>query len=692
MSSHNEQAKQGIKLLPVGKLLNGEAKYIIPLYQRNYAWEEGEIIQLIQDIIDYTKDDSKDNTNYHIGTLVVFKKQDETDEIYETIDGQQRLTTLFLLLSCLQNSKKEINCNTLDVELNESAIGFECRPRSQRTLAKIFEGKTAELCGSQEINEAILNGYNIIESTLPKLLKESSLKCEKFCTFLFNQVQIIRVEVPQGTDLNHYFEIMNSRGEQLEQHEIIKARMLGTLTDEAERKCFNAIWEACANMEKYVQTAFLPGQRTEIFGANWEGLVIEKFSDLNSILQGQSDSEKNTEPHDLASIIGSQPTESEKNSQPPGSKPEEEKPDRFSSIINFSNFLLQVLRVYMFSEAQKNSLEETKKLIEDIPLDDKRLIKTFEDNILKGDGEDGKARVKEFAFALLRCKFLYDHYIIKRDFDMKTNCQDKGCWSLKRMKKNETASYVCTFNNKDAEDEFDGPANKQILMLQAAFHVSAPTQNYKYWLGAALNYLFRLPGAEVEVTPYLDYLEGVAKSFMFDRFLSANNMDYYDIIYKNHEDLCKGFCQAPKNDINDELLLFGNIANNFVFNYLDYLLWVKHKNEDKVKVFEFTFRSSVEHHYPQNPELGDKLPPNIIDSFGNLCLISHSRNSQLGNRPPKWKKEFYTDKPIDSVKQYLMMKADVWDEKCINEHFDEMRDVLLGALEGQKPNSEEEKQ
>ena len=67
--------------------------YVIPIYQRNYAWEEDEITALIKDVYDsFVKNK---NDFYYIGTLVTYKRG---DSVYEVIDGQQRLTTLMLLL------------------------------------------------------------------------------------------------------------------------------------------------------------------------------------------------------------------------------------------------------------------------------------------------------------------------------------------------------------------------------------------------------------------------------------------------------------------------------------------------------------------------------------------------------------------------------------------------------------------
>lgn len=75
-------------------IFDQNAQYVIPRYQRAYAWEYDEIVQLIEDIYDAASDDS----NYYIGTLIVYKTKDDP-ETYEVIDGQQRLTTLYLLLS-----------------------------------------------------------------------------------------------------------------------------------------------------------------------------------------------------------------------------------------------------------------------------------------------------------------------------------------------------------------------------------------------------------------------------------------------------------------------------------------------------------------------------------------------------------------------------------------------------------------
>ena len=104
-------------------IFNSGAYYEIPLYQRAYAWEDKEIGQLIEDINDI-KVDGKTTVqpNYYIGTLIVSKQDNE--EKYEVVDGQQRLTTLYLLF------------NYLGIE-TKPTLTFACREKSNYSLRNI---------------------------------------------------------------------------------------------------------------------------------------------------------------------------------------------------------------------------------------------------------------------------------------------------------------------------------------------------------------------------------------------------------------------------------------------------------------------------------------------------------------------------------------------------------------------------
>lgn len=640
-------------------LISDSSRYYVPMYQRNYAWGEGEIHQLIQDVQDMQyKHQVRDVTPpYYIGTLVVFKR---TDGTFEVIDGQQRFTTLTLMAICLKRLVDAGKVSFVMDWFEQPNLAFESRVKSSHTLTCLTQGMPLHVLRNETCNLDLLNGFELLEKHLLAL----GSQLESFCTYLFEQVKITRVSVPKDTDLNHYFEVMNSRGEQLEKHEVIKARLMSVLhhiDDKAQRHTsLNAlvkVWDATANMECYVQYGFTPQQRHQLFGKNWGQFKPSNFTELCQQMEGtgeQSTSKCAKTLHDI--LAGPSASVQKKSDVGP-------LPERFSSVINFSNFLLHVLRIWTGK---------------DIPLDDKQLIDQFDDHIIKS--ESPAQSVQSFVFALLKTKYLFDQYIIKREFS------DGGDqWSLKRLHcyNANSQSYINTFD-KRVEDGFEG-INRRILMLLSALHVSTPTMVYKHWLNGALHALYWMES--ISASRYLQKLEHMARQFVFGRYLNTQQgVEYYEMIYQG-----RGY---PTLSVDDpamhERLKYGAIENNLVFNYLDYLIWceemAKLGADEVIKRFEFTSRSSVEHFSPQHPMEGHTpLPDWALHRFGNLCLISHSKNSRLSNYQPKAKRDHFqaaiADRKVDSLKLYKMIRLmdyeNGWGEAQIEQHEQEMVKILI---------------
>lgn len=620
--------------LNVKSLFNRE-DYIIPLYQRNFAWEESQVMQLVQDIWDKATETKKNN--YYIGTLVVYRRTEDSAATFETIDGQQRLTTLNILLSVLKNEYQ------FDIESGyESRLKFDSRKVSSDTLKLLaFKGRRHR---KGIINPKMEQAYLDIDKTLGQLLKKKEISIKDFGEYLLNRVKLLQVEVPPRTNLNHYFEIMNNRGEQLEKHEILKATLLGYLQgDQAGTTALAKIWEATANMDKYMQLGFAKKHRDRLFT---EGEIIaEDFEEIAEIVSEEAlDSDQQFSFLELLNDTGIKikPARSEDN------VPENAK---FSTIITFPNFLLHVLRVFTGN---------------DVALDDKRLISSFTEEVIKSKKEP-KDFVKEFAFALFRCRSLYDRFIIKREVT-----QNGDSWSLRTIKKYKSG---LNFTNTFADEA----TNKRVVMLLSMFHVSFPQLIYKHWLSGVLNYLFHQE-EEIDADDYINYLETLSDAFFYDR-IRKDELEYYDIIFINEG-------RPVNSEIEEEYLHIGTKVQNFIFNRLDYLIWksivVLDEREFKianVSRFEFSFRSSVEHYYPQNPKTGKELAtlkPGTVDHFGNLCLISRSKNSELSNYSPKAKAEHYEKLSIvESLKQQLMMQQkDKWDQTAIEDHEALMVDLL----------------
>ena len=577
-----------IRPLSIKNLLS-ESEYRIPIYQRNYAWGITEVTQLIQDIADYAKESGNDD--YYVGSLVVFPHKSEN--YYETIDGQQRSTTLTIIACSIRH-----NCKEYDMAWYKSVnVSFDYRERSNETLRGIYQ-HSKPLLDSEKINTEIMSIYNKMWHIIEKECANRNLCVLKFAEYLFSKVVLLRVEVPTDTDLNHYFEIMNSRGEQLEQHEIVKALLMSALKNSSkDMQTFNHIWEACSNMGRYVQMNIGKDYRGLFFKKDKIENVETDFDILSEEMPKVTVLEGNDEKclldlfsDDLNNVPYDRPWDEQGK--------DKDQPESFGSIISFSNFLLHVLKV-IYPQDEK------------IVLDDKRLIPIF-----KGCYESSSDKVnfvKDFIMRLLKLRYLFDKYVIKRKLEK---------WCLMRLKHKDSLYYGSTFSKQENEEDV---YEKEIIMLQAMFHVSLPSQIYKHWLSAVLLYVDQYP--ETASRDFFKFLWSLAKSYMLDRYLAKGNLihSFEDIIYKKSG--------VPQNRIDDidwtninvdgrresnGHKQVGEQVENFVFNFYDYILWKEQRNAD----FEFSYRTSVEHFYPQHPINKNEMDPECLHGFGNLCFIS----------------------------------------------------------------------
>ena len=229
--------------LSVNRLLN-EDTYAIPLYQRNFAWTYNEIEQLLNDVADAFQEnrDNENRDNYYIGTLVVNKEND----IFKIIDGQQRTTALNLIALAL---KHEFGFD----RLKAVNLTFPARKKSNKNIQDLFAKKKI----SEDDENELTRGYGYAKDALKKVLEERQFESESFFNYLFDNVIIFRSILPNDLDLNLYFERFNSRGEQLEAHEILKAQMMAKFGEDQEMaQKFAKIWDACAEFDKPVSSQF----------------------------------------------------------------------------------------------------------------------------------------------------------------------------------------------------------------------------------------------------------------------------------------------------------------------------------------------------------------------------------------------------------------------------------------------------
>ena len=629
---------QELRILDKETLFDTEAHYVIPRYQRAYAWEDKEIVQLIDDINDSTGD-------YYIGSLVVAKVKGKVKgkvETYEVVDGQQRLTTLYLLLHYL------VSYGGLEGEVGKT-LSFDCRPNSNYTLTHIqglLLDRNSLADNEDRLEQSIMNGLKVIDQ---KFTTGDAIDVAAFIERL-KSVILYRIEVPEHTDLNRYFEIMNTRGEQLEQHDILKAQLMGYLSNRCEQEFFARVWDACSDMTGYVQMHFAKEEREKIFGSGWNNEPSDDWNDYKVCLAMEQGEDHKVS---IKSIIEPSFEVEVSDGKLEGDKTK----IRFESIIGFPHFLLHVLRVFLSVEGVSMDKEKVLGSL----LDDKRLLEDFDRTIEYG--QIGATSIKEdkgefahrFIVFLLRSRFLFDQFIIKREY---AGDDQDGRWSLKELctsgawsaKKPYYANTRLRYENE--WEKTYAPRNKECLMIQSALRVSYTSPKVMHWITRLLEWLFD----NKTVLPKLsDEAERIAAEAV-QTFLKAGE-------YK-----------------------LGVQTPHVVFNYLDYLLWKKDK--EKYEEFVFEFRNSVEHWYPQHPSKGTIEVWDGVDTFGNLCIISRSVNSKFSNLPPGSKMQSF-ERMVQRGSLKLRIMGNIikgcshrdWAEHVCQEHEEEMLELLKKRTE-----------
>jgi hypothetical protein len=637
-------------LRSVGALFDDvDVKYTIPIYQRNYAWGAEQIEQLISDVRDAMSDG---DDNYFLGNLIVTERDFKAID-YEVIDGQQRLTTLYLLLTYLRNSGQPVP------ERHRDRLRYQSRTRSTDALRRISSNlprHSGRGTGTvHDEDQAIHQGFNIISQFMDQEFQDDEKG--RFADYLLNRVTVVRAVLPKRTDLNRYFEIMNTRGQQLQQVDIVKARLMSLLDSRAERACFAWIWEACADMDSYVQMSLTRGDikaRQTLFTDDWAWLRVSSFDELLAAHKcvNQTNFASTLEFTDALTLDDALRKYA---TAGVGSLSEDPENVRFRSTIEFPAFLLHALKVWRGDHSADEGGLDDKKLIERFATQfDPR---TTEESTLRGN-------VGEFLALLLRCRNYFDAYVLKRQFT--ATSVDEGDWSLQRLVKGRslpgrtTASprYINTAMMAAVEAEDDGEvdrATNDLLLIESMLRVTYTSPRTMHWITLVLRAV-STHGPENCVAPLRDSLRSYARE-QVRRQLTENG------------EPARGF------DI-----------GRIVFTYVDYLLASDAPNGD----FRFAFRNSIEHFYPQEPDrelqsaygaLEDTLDR---DLFGNLALVTVRDNSKFTNLPPFMKAQslaIVAQSPkLGRMGAIAQADKCAWNSPAIKAHHTAMVDLLRHDL------------
>lgn len=268
MATTIEVNKQSVKqLLETGKT----QKFVIPEYQRPYAWIDEQIQTLFDDLVEYTEDDSE--STYFLGTIVSYENDNNQQEI---IDGQQRITSLFLLLRALY-SKLSHMVETKESKNFKSQIESALWEQDELT-AEVDYQKTLIISkvmgdeGNEVFSQILISGeadpkardnyslnYNLFVSLIEKYASDEPELFYWFIRNVLNKAILLPITADSQDTALTIFSTLNDRGLALSDADIFKAKIYNHL-DSKSKADFIETWQdlddQASNANESIQRLF----------------------------------------------------------------------------------------------------------------------------------------------------------------------------------------------------------------------------------------------------------------------------------------------------------------------------------------------------------------------------------------------------------------------------------------------------
>lgn len=232
--------------------------FLIPAYQRSYVWDTDNIQDLLDDLW-YAYEYKRDN-EYFLGSIVLKKTEEKEFNEYEVLDGQQRLTTFFLLMAVLRDIS--VNKDLKDVcqkRIYQKANPYEGIPERIRIIYEIrdnvggfikeyilknegtLSAKIEEFIKSN--NTSISHMANAIKEIKSFFSDKDNKEIEEFAVFLGLKLVFIYVSTESREDAFRMFTILNNRGIPLTSADILKSTNIGEIANQKDQEKYAEKWE-----------------------------------------------------------------------------------------------------------------------------------------------------------------------------------------------------------------------------------------------------------------------------------------------------------------------------------------------------------------------------------------------------------------------------------------------------------------
>lgn len=417
------------KLTPCSIVNDGDIRFMVPLYQRLFAWTDREVSGLLNDLRSHFEqwpdaDSSDIHFPYYLGVVTTIPDNGR----FCLVDGQQRLTVLMIMASAFSS----VSSGWKAFFDNGERLELFAREEDTKYLKSL--GRDAR--PGENTNVLMHDAYKAITDFLSNM-DEPGRKF--FVDSCFSRINVFNSVLPgnyltEPASLNKYFEIMNSAGVNLEQHEILKVLLLKGQADQAK---LLRIWNLCADFstpilkkkedvglaeysDKYLKLFTLPTDQALATVAEYNNRSIDK--------------ENGTEKYLTIAEIDASPQEFD--------NPFAERNER--SVVTFPEFLLLTLDIYKNLRGEWSFYKTDK------------LNKTFKENLRQEE-------VAGFYDLLLKLRTALDLFVIRRKID------------------GQDSRYELILHDENCKKE-----NECLEQYEAMLSVSSP---YYKWLKELLIYV-----------------------------------------------------------------------------------------------------------------------------------------------------------------------------------------------------------
>lgn len=278
------------------KVFSEEFWFLIPEYQRSYVWQVDNISELVEDLI--FAFENKPENDYFLGSLVLKKIEGSSYPEYQVLDGQQRLTTFFIMMAVLRDIIEDASTkDTIHRKIYQERNKLENIPARMRITYKIrdkvedfINDFIVEREGTLKVEELrnYIDSDNVSLSNMANGIlflrdffeeKQEEIDLEEFTGFIFNKAIFIYVSTDNTEDAFRMFTILNDRGIPLTSADILKSQNIGVLTTEKEIHKYAKTWEEIEGKHGENFDRFLQFVRTILVKEKARANLLEEFNE-----------------------------------------------------------------------------------------------------------------------------------------------------------------------------------------------------------------------------------------------------------------------------------------------------------------------------------------------------------------------------------------------------------------------------